>query len=338
LTYPGYGPYIEITATTGQIAIGGLDVADVGDITHPDLTTSFFAYILSFAAGKLVNYTGDPMSSVYIPVVDSFEDDRKTVAVLLAVMNWVTYFENTLPTNSKPVAVVLENTCDEQFTYEISGEGVKYLGPGNLANPKYEYMKQDTTLSSSFVAEATTIALTLNQDRCKLRLSVYPMAEMDEYYNNSFPLIITGVIAAVFVFTAAFFLVYDRMVEHRQSLVLDTAKRSTAIVSSIFPKQVRDRLMEAPIQGNATKLRSLLSKSSMVGGSKEASANASDIMSSNPIADLFPEATVMFADVEGFTAWSSIREPSQVFTLLESLYRAFDLVASRRRVFKVCRR
>ena len=43
----------------------------------------------------------------------------------------------------------------------------------------------------------------------------------------------------------------------------------------------------------------------------------------------------MFADVEGFTAWSSVREPSQVFTLLETLYAAFDRVAVKRRVFKV---
>ena len=43
----------------------------------------------------------------------------------------------------------------------------------------------------------------------------------------------------------------------------------------------------------------------------------------------------MFADVEGFTAWSSVREPSQVFTLLETLYASFDRVALRRRVFKV---
>jgi class 3 adenylate cyclase len=48
-----------------------------------------------------------------------------------------------------------------------------------------------------------------------------------------------------------------------------------------------------------------------------------------------PLLTVMFADVEGFTAWSSVREPSQVFTLLETIYAAFDRVASRRRVFKV---
>ena len=43
----------------------------------------------------------------------------------------------------------------------------------------------------------------------------------------------------------------------------------------------------------------------------------------------------MFADVEGFTAWSSVREPSQVFMLLETIYAAFDRVASRRHVFKV---
>jgi class 3 adenylate cyclase len=43
----------------------------------------------------------------------------------------------------------------------------------------------------------------------------------------------------------------------------------------------------------------------------------------------------MFADIAGFTAWSSVREPSQVFTLLEALYRSFDETAKRRRVFKV---
>jgi class 3 adenylate cyclase len=43
----------------------------------------------------------------------------------------------------------------------------------------------------------------------------------------------------------------------------------------------------------------------------------------------------MFADIAGFTAWSSVREPSQVFTLLETVYHAFDVIAKRRRVFKV---
>jgi class 3 adenylate cyclase len=43
----------------------------------------------------------------------------------------------------------------------------------------------------------------------------------------------------------------------------------------------------------------------------------------------------MFADIVGFTAWSSMREPSQVFTLLETIYQAFDEIAQRRHIFKV---
>ena len=63
--------------------------------------------------------------------------------------------------------------------------------------------------------------------------------------------------------------------------------------------------------------------------------NGNSAFDSKPIADLFPEATVMFADIVGFTAWSSVREPTQVFSLLETVYHSFDEIARSRRVFKV---
>jgi class 3 adenylate cyclase len=44
---------------------------------------------------------------------------------------------------------------------------------------------------------------------------------------------------------------------------------------------------------------------------------------------------VLFADLVGFTSWSSSREPPQVFALLEALYGAFDKIAKRRHVFKI---
>ena len=43
----------------------------------------------------------------------------------------------------------------------------------------------------------------------------------------------------------------------------------------------------------------------------------------------------MFADIAGFTSWSSSREPTQVFILLETVYHAFDEIARKRRVYKV---
>ena len=42
-----------------------------------------------------------------------------------------------------------------------------------------------------------------------------------------------------------------------------------------------------------------------------------------------------FYSTQGFTEWSSSRTPSDVFTLLQTVYGAFDLIARRRRVFKV---
>jgi class 3 adenylate cyclase len=56
---------------------------------------------------------------------------------------------------------------------------------------------------------------------------------------------------------------------------------------------------------------------------------------SSPIAELYPETTVLFADIVGFTSWSSARQPTQVFHLLESVFATFDKIAKQRGVFKV---
>lgn len=44
---------------------------------------------------------------------------------------------------------------------------------------------------------------------------------------------------------------------------------------------------------------------------------------------------LLYRDIAGFTGWSSGREPSQVFLLLETLYGSFDTLAKKYRVFKV---
>ena len=104
---------------------------------------------------------------------------------------------------------------------------------------------------------------------------------------------------------------------------MDTATKSTAIVSSLFPKEVRDRMMAE--QGAEKKMREYVADEEHAGGS----------MDSPPIADLFPDTTIMFADLVGFTAWSRKREPTDVFRLLETIYGSFDKIADRRGVFKV---
>jgi class 3 adenylate cyclase len=123
---------------------------------------------------------------------------------------------------------------------------------------------------------------------------------------------------------------------------MTTALRTAAIVSSLFPSNVRDRILkDAEEQVN----REMNTKSTFVNAKHmlknfledepEDVRESTDAFSTKPIADLFPETTLMFADMVGFTAWSSVREPSQVFILLETVYHAFDQIAKRRGVFKV---
>ena len=54
----------------------------------------------------------------------------------------------------------------------------------------------------------------------------------------------TIAVAVIFIFTACMFVFYDRLVERRQALVMHKAIQTNAIVTSLFPENVRDRLMK----------------------------------------------------------------------------------------------
>ncbi len=162
--------------------------------------TLAFAHIFSFHAGKQVNYTGEPISTVFVPIVDSFANDRKPVSVLVANLRWAGYFDDILTDSAQPVRVVLSNTCQDVFTYEIQGSQAIFIGKGNLANLKYDDMAVSVDLDETdFIIEPNTIALTLNQDLCRYTLHIYPTEEGEDFHNDAFPLIITLTVAAVFL-------------------------------------------------------------------------------------------------------------------------------------------
>ena len=191
--------------------------------------------------------------------------------------------------------------------------------------------------------------LPLNDQYCPFTFSVYPSGSMEEHYTSNNPIYFTLGAVLIFCFTSAVFLLYDWMVERRQKKVMTTAERTNAIVSSLFPSVVRDRIYPTEEIGRNRDRKTVFKlansksrlKSFLSDGNTSCHSDDTDAASGGapagaaPIAELFPDATVMFADVAGFTAWSSVREPSQVFLLLETIYGAFDAVARKRGVFKV---
>ena len=163
---------------------------------------------------------------------------------------------------------------------------------------------------------------------------------MEDSHTSNQPIIYTIVVLGIFFFASTVFALYDIFVMKRQRVVQDTALRAMSIVTSLFPGNVADQLAQDKAEEERKKKETAALNRKRKNALKSNFFDAEDItndqygtvedddddilIESKPIADLFPSATVLFADIAGFTAWSSIREPSQVFILLENIYRNFD--------------
>lgn len=132
-------------------------------------------------------------------------------------------------------------------------------------------------------------------------------------------------VVVAFVFTVIVFYIFSRYMAHRQSKLEDKAARAVAVVNSVFPEQIGKRLIADGAETSSRK-----AQLDFFLGSRRAESSTTD---AKPLADLFLETTVLFADIAGFTAWASTREPAHVFQLLESLYYQFDQIANKRGIF-----
>jgi len=284
----------------------------------------------------------EPIIRMLYPILDTAkgaitidQPDSKVIGILASSFFLRSFLENILPNGERGLVVVFENTCNQTFTYEVNGHEAEWLGPGDRHDTQFDYLgytKDLEEIGFYKLAQKKYGGLPIDIEFCNYYVSTYPSLKMKNVHHSNNPAIYSAIAVGIFAFTAIFFLCYDKLVSVRQQKVMMTAIQSTTIVSSLFPANVRDRLLDANGDGNhagpmfqptKSRLRTFLNDGEPSDGSNK------------PIADLFTDTTVMFADIAGFTAWSSVREPTQVFTLLETVYGAFDILAARRGVFKV---
>jgi class 3 adenylate cyclase len=241
-----------------------------------------------------------------------------------------------------------------------SGPRTTLQGYGDLHDPKYEDMAitrdmYDINPYSSIKSRYT--GLPINHDYCPIKITIYPSSVLEDIYVTHYPLMFSIACVLIFMFTSLVFIMYDFKVERRQRIVLKSAERSNAVVSKLFPSQVRDQILldannntnshqqsssdvdeGVRERSNSISIRKQQRKTSITTGGEgggEGEAFSVPKVSPRPIADLYPETTVLFADIKGFTQWSSSRTPTEVFTLLETLYGEYDKCATARKVFKV---
>ncbi|CAJ1936439.1 unnamed protein product [Cylindrotheca closterium] len=312
-----------------------------------------------------------PHSIIMTPVFDNFDLDRRSmVGVVYSVIPWDKFFINLLPDDVNGIIAVLKDTCGNRYSFVINGKTAAYIGEGDVEGTNNAYISETIDFGQVFAAEGT---------ECVYSLAIYPSENFEALFYSDARTFFMPFFAAVFICLGIGFLLFFWFVERRQRKVVGVAQRTTAIVSSLFPDNVRDRIMQQAEEqaneeakgkvlvvnedGTNENLAQLLESGkkqevpkspSLSGSSKSGSSKrvrlvgggrtprtggkkraANGSTDGAPIADRYPHCTVFFADIVGFTSWSSDRDPVQVFLLLETLYGAADKIANRMGVFKV---
>ena len=332
--------------------------------TITSLTRAFFTfYFFLLILRTHIIYNLLACSDIYFPIISNanehieiFDEDgkpkldddenSKVVGLFSISVYWRDHIRNILPDGSHGLIAVFKNPCNPSFTYEINGPDVTYVGVGDLHDPQYEHLSFNADMKPTRAQiDGIYSGIPFNEDFCPFSLTIYPSEATEDDHTTMTPIYFSLITIIIFAVTASTFVFYDFWVERRQKVVMKAAITTTKLVSELFPDAVMDQMMiPTSLDDSITnfsdsqprRLKSYFSDdgAAVVGNNNSDKNNGGQLLP-KPIAELFPDTTVFFADISGFTAWSSVREPAAVFTLLETLYGAFDKIAKKYGIFKV---
>lgn len=116
--------------------------------------------------------------------------------------------------------------------------------------------------------------------------SIYPTDQFKSNYTTPMPFIFAVVVAATFALVALIFFGYDWVVQKRNKELATHAARSKKLVSTLFPGEIGDQLLEQQDIGSKKT-------------PEDSSDSALDKTNASPLAKFYPQTTILFADLVG---------------------------------------
>ena len=278
----------------------------------------------------------EPMILLITPVnSDSAATNTQAVGVLVTPFVWGAYLTNAFSTGSKGIEVVVKNQCGKAFTYKVDDKHAVYKGEGDFHTTYFDHLVQSSSFSEMLQATAN---IPFTETACPYTMHITPSAVFMNQHTTNHPVLATVFAVSFFSFIFILSLVYISYTQSQIKKQTKNATRTSKLVNALFPKEVQKRMFREIEEKDAA-------NAFLKGDGKHSDpfSRAKAYMKENenhdngdmPIADLWTDCSVIFADIKGFTAWSACRSPSEVFHLLETLYGEFDKKAKRRGVFKV---
>lgn len=256
-----------------------------------------------------------PRSFTIAPIFDELTGQKEAVAMLITSISWEAFFSSAVHEGANGLILVVTNDCGDVFTYKLFGHDAFFLGYGDLHDQKFN----GTTASIPFApfelmhlddhgdhvhADEDGEQAFMGTSDCHYNVAIYPSEEIMREHVTNQPVAITATVVLIFAVVSILFLAYDRLVQRRQNKVMDSAIKSNAIVSSLFPADVRRRLEKSLKSKETTKksiiaegakfrLKSFLNDDATGRASRSEETDDFVIEPDAPIADLFPHTTGM---------------------------------------------
>jgi hypothetical protein len=208
-----------------------------------------------------------PRTIVLQPIFESLSlDNGKIVGYFKAILSWNDLLRNIVPPEIRGLQVVvkgincgagdtatsgtMDNDNDDdnsRVTLQIEGANATMIQRGDPQDDNNAGGTKKMLLTSSLLLGTTTTTTMVGGEpstaSCAYELTIHGTEEFREMYYDQKPILYPLLGVSIFVLTTLLFLLYDCCVQKRQRKLLDSASRFHAIVDSLFPANVRDRLI-----------------------------------------------------------------------------------------------
>jgi len=195
--------------------------------------------------GYKVGPKEDPQRLVAQPIFADFQDDANVVAYLAATQPWQSVLGGILQDDSGSLEVhaVIKDSCTGRaYTYWVNGTDTVYYGAGDLHESKYNSMNETVIVASYALNNNNTIEDSSSFDYCVVDLSIYPTERMEVAFDSNSGVGYLILILFLATVTLMAFMTHNKAVDQRQRMLQLKTQRSNAIISSLFPEKIRDKL------------------------------------------------------------------------------------------------
>ena len=243
------------------------------------------------------------ITTMLYPIFNKFHGEREVVGFMDIDIYWHDYLQRILPPHSGAIDVVIKNDFHQVFTFQVQGENVTFLGDGDLHDTKFDDLEKHFLFGSQLMDPITSPTYTGRPLYSKFGIYnfyIYPTQDLQDKFVTNKPVYYTVLLCSVFAFTSLVFVVYAYLVDKRQKMVMNSAITSDAIVSSLFPTAVKQRLynsQEMDKHQQQAKKNNFVASNGSEAMVKLPSIYGDDMENPNgpPIAELYPETTILFA-------------------------------------------